>query len=141
MKVVFSNSGRLSLASLPARSPKSVTCCLLLVAPPSLLPRLPNLACKILQNHLHVLSPNPFAIIEIFHMQPGLESLQNICNCRLPVQGSISQLFLMVLSPVNGQMLLLKKPCHSYFLPLVERTKVGLPHSFSELLQGEFHLF
>jgi len=61
-------------------------------------------------------------------MQPGLESLQKICNRRLPVQGSIWQLILMVLSPDNGPMLLLKTPCHLYFLPPVERTNVGLPH-------------
>ena len=34
-------------------------------------------------------------------------------------------------------MLLLEKPSHPYFLPLVERTKVGLPHPFGKLLQGE----
>jgi hypothetical protein len=37
-------------------------------------------------------------------------------------------------------MLLLEKPSHPYFLPLVEGTKVGLPHLFGKLLQGEFRL-
>jgi hypothetical protein len=46
----------------------------------------------------------------------------------------------MVLSWDNGLMLLLYKPRHPYFLPLVEGTKVGLPHPFGKLLQGGFHL-
>jgi len=37
-------------------------------------------------------------------------------------------------------MLPLKKPCHLYCLPLVERTKVDQPHRFGKLLQGEFRL-
>jgi hypothetical protein len=37
-------------------------------------------------------------------------------------------------------MLLLEKRSHLYFLPLVEGTKVGLPHPFGKLLQGEFRL-
>jgi len=37
-------------------------------------------------------------------------------------------------------MLLLPKRSHPYFLPLVECTKVGLPHPFAKLLQGEFRL-
>jgi hypothetical protein len=36
-------------------------------------------------------------------------------------------------------MLLLEKPSHPYFLPLVECTQVGLPHPFGKLLQGELH--
>jgi len=46
----------------------------------------------------------------------------------------------MALSPDNGPMLPLEKPSHPYFLPLVECTKVGLPHPFDKLLQGEFRL-
>jgi hypothetical protein len=38
-------------------------------------------------------------------------------------------------------MLLLKKPDNPYILPLVERTKVGMPHPFGKLLQAEFRLF
>jgi len=38
-------------------------------------------------------------------------------------------------------MLFLEEPSHPYFLLLVERTIVGLPHSFGKLLQGEFGLF
>jgi len=37
-------------------------------------------------------------------------------------------------------MLFLEEPSHPYFLPLVERTIVGLPHPFGKLLQGEFGL-
>ena len=37
-------------------------------------------------------------------------------------------------------MLLLEKPCPLYFLPLVECTKVGLPHPFGKLLRGGFRL-
>jgi len=37
-------------------------------------------------------------------------------------------------------MLVLEKPSHPYFLPLVECPKVGLPHPFGKLLQGEFRL-
>jgi len=94
----------------------------LLVASPSLLRCLPNLPCTFLHNHLHPLSPNPFGIIEIFHTQRRLASLQKICNNCLPVQGSFSQRFQTVPSPDNRPMLSLKKPCHLYFLPLVERT-------------------
>ena len=49
-------------------------------------------------------------------------------------------LFQTVLSRDNGPMLPLETPSHPYFLPLVECTKVGLPHSFGKLLQGEFRL-
>jgi len=40
----------------------------------------------------------------------------------------------------NGLTLLLEKPSHSYFVPLVECTKVGLPHPFGKLLQAVFRL-
>ena len=112
-----------------------------LVVSPSLLPHLLNLTCTFRQNYLHLLSPNPFSIIELFQRQPGLESLQTVCIRRLPVQGSISQLVQTVLSRDNGPMLFLEEPSHQYFLPLVEHTKVGLPHPFCKLLQGEFRLF
>jgi len=112
----------------------------MLIDSPSLLPRLPNLTCTFLQKHPHPLSPNPFSIINIFQKQPGLKSLQQICNCHQPVQRSISQHFRTVLSKDNGLMLLLSKPNHPYFLPLVEHTKVGLPYAFGALLQGVFHL-
>ena len=61
-------------------------------------------------------------------------------NRRLTKQGIISNLFQTVLPRDNGPMLLLQKPSHPYFLPLVERTVVGLPQSFGKLLQGEFWL-
>ena len=111
-----------------------------LVHSPSLLPRLLNLICRFLQNHHNQLSPNPCGILKIFLTQPGLETLQNICNCHLRVQGSISPLFQMGLSPDNGPMLLVQKSSQPYFLPLVECTKVGLPHPCGKLLQGEFRL-
>jgi hypothetical protein len=110
----------------------------LLVSSPSVLPHLPNPTCTCLQKHLHPLPPNTYGIIEIFQRQPGLESLQKICNRHLAAQRSISQLFHTVLSQDNRSMLLLEKPSHRYFLPLVEDTKVGLPHPFGKLLQGEF---
>jgi hypothetical protein len=134
MKVVFGNSGRLPLAFLHTRSPKSIA--------GRLMPHLPfflashNLACTFLEKHLHPLPPNPFNIIEMFHRQPGLESLQKIDNRCLPVHGSIAPLFETVLSPDNRPMLLPKNPSHPDFLPLVERTKVGLPHSFGKLVQA-----
>ena len=111
-----------------------------LVASPPLLSRLPKLTCTILQNHLHPLLSNSFGSIEIFQRQPGFESLQKICNRRLPVQGSIPQLDQTVLCRDNGPNLFLEKPSHPSFLPLVEHTKVRLPHSIGKLLQGEFHL-
>jgi len=37
-------------------------------------------------------------------------------------------------------MLFLEEPSHPYFLPLVERAIVRLPHPFGKLLQGEFGL-
>jgi len=37
-------------------------------------------------------------------------------------------------------MLFLEEPRHPYFLSLVERNIVGLPHRFGKLLQGEFGL-
>jgi hypothetical protein len=46
----------------------------------------------------------------------------------------------MILSPDNGPMHLFKKPSHPFFVPVVEHTKVGLPHPFGKLLQGEFSL-
>jgi len=113
----------------------------LLVALRCLLPRLPNLAWTLLQKDLNPLSPNPLGIMNIFQRQPHLESLHKICNHWLPRQGSISQLFQTVLSLYNGPMLLLQKPSLPYFLPLAESTKVGLPHPFGKLREGEFHMF
>ena len=110
----------------------------LLVASPSVFPRLPNVTCTFLQKHLHSLPPNPFGIIEIFPTQPGFKSLQRICNRHLPAEGSSWQLFQTVLSGDNRPMLLLARPSCPYFLPLVEGTKVGLPHPFGKLLQREF---
>lgn len=37
-------------------------------------------------------------------------------------------------------MLFLEKPIYPYFLPLVERTAVGLPDRFGKLLQPDFGL-
>jgi len=82
----------------------------------------------------------PFSIISIIQRQPGLECLQKTCNRHLPVQGSISNIFHAVLSPDYRPMLLLQEASDTYFLPLVERTIVGLPHSFAKLLYGEFGL-
>ena len=111
-----------------------------LVASPLLLRCLPTLACTILPKHLNPLSLIPFGIIKTFQREPVFKSHQKICNHCLPVQGSISKLFQMVLSPDNGPILLLQQPSYSYFLSLVKCTKVGLPHPFGKLLQREFHL-
>ena len=98
-----------------------------LVALPSLPPRLPNLACTFLQKHLNPLSPNPFGIIEVFQGQPLFESLQKICNCRLPMQGSISLLFQTVFSRDIGPMLLLENPATHTFSHLFNALKLGCP--------------
>jgi len=98
------------------------------VASPSLLPNLPNLVCTFPHTHLSQLSLNSISIIKNFQWQPGLQSLRNICNSRLPVQGSISQLFLMVLSPDRWPTLLLQKPSYPYFHPLVDGTNIEMPH-------------
>ena len=111
-----------------------------LVASPSLFPRLSNFACTFLQKHLHPLPVNAFRIIEIHQQQPVLECIQKICNGCLPVQGSTSNLFQSVLPLDNGPMLPLEKHRHPYLFPLVECTKVGLPHPFGKLLQGELRL-
>jgi len=102
--------------------------------------RLSNIACTLLSTHLHPLPANPLSIIKIKQRQPVLECRQKISDRRLPVQGSIPNFFQPVLPLDNGPMHLLEKPCHPYFLPLVECTVVGLPHSFGKLLQGELHL-
>jgi len=114
--------------------------CWWLVASPSLLPRLQNLACTFLQQHLNSLVLNPFNIIKISQWQPVFKGHQKISNHRLTMQGSIWQLFPTVLSPDNGPMLPLQEPSQPYFLPLVEDTEVGLPHPLGKLLQGEFCL-
>jgi len=139
IKVVIGDSGRLPLDFF-ARILTQIDCWSL-VASPSHLPHLPNFGCTSLQKQLNALSPNSRGIMEIFPKQPGLECLQKICNHCLPVQRSMSQQFQTVLSPVNWAILLPKKPSHPYFLPLGEGTKVGLPHPFGILLQGEFGLF
>jgi len=133
MKVVFGNSGTLHLSVFVR--PLTQIRCRSLVASLSLVPHLPNLLCTWLPTHLHPLSPNPFAVIENFQRQPGLKSLPKICNRCLPVQRSMSQLFQTVLSPDNGLLFPPKKPCHPYFLPLVKRTKAGLPHPLANCLK------
>ena len=105
-----------------------------LVASPSFLARPPNFARTLLQQYLNPLSLNPFCSIQIFQRRPGLKSLEKICNHRLPVQGYISQLFVTVLSLEYRLILLLAEPSHPYFLPLVEGTKVRLPHPFGKFL-------
>jgi hypothetical protein len=42
--------------------------------------------------------------------------------------------------PGNEPMLLLENPSHPHFIPLVECSKVGLPHPFGKLLHGEVRL-
>jgi len=127
-------------------SSRNVTCALpqihhlSLVASPSLLPHLPNLACTFLQTHLNPLALNPFGIIKIIRRQQVVKCHQNICNRRHPVQGAISQRLQLVLSLNNRPMLLHQKPGHPCFLPVIEGAKVGLPHHFCKLLQGEFSL-
>jgi hypothetical protein len=76
--------------------------------------------------------------MEVFQGQPLLDSLQTVCNRRLPMQGSTSLLFQMVLSQNYAPMLLVEKSSHPYYLPPVECTKVGLPHPFGILVQREF---
>jgi len=138
MKVEFGNSGTLALAFLPARSPKSVAS--------HLLPRLPFfLTSRTSLAHFFRTSP-PIVAQSIRHYgsfpkaATSRKSPKKICNRHLPAQGSISLLFQTVLSRNNGPMLLLEKPSHPYFLPIVECTNVGLPHPFGKLLQGEFRL-
>jgi len=114
--------------------------CQSLVASPSLCPHHRNFIWTFLRIHHNPMQPNPFSIIEIIQWLPVLECLQTICNCCLPVQGSVSKLFRMVLPLDNGLMLLLHIPSHPFFLPLVERTVVGLSHPFGKLLEGEFSL-
>jgi len=116
-------------------NPSLAACCL---ASPSSSPPEPHL--NISSKSLYPLAPNPFSIIEIVHRQPCLKRLQKICNCCLPVRGSLSQLIHMDLARDNGPMLFLEEPSHPYFLPLVDYTSVRLPHLFGQLLQGEFRL-
>jgi len=138
MNVVVGYWGRLLLAILLACLPKSVTGCLLHLLPFFLASRI-SLAhlFKNISTHCRRIHSS---IIEIIQGQPDLECLQKMCNCRLPVQGFISNLLEAVLPPDYGPMLLLQEPSHPYFLPLVERTIVGLPHPFGKFLQGEFSL-
>jgi len=138
MNVLFGNLERLFLPSLLVRSPKSVTGRLLPRL--SFLSCLPNIACKFLQNHFNPLLENLFRIIKIIRQQSVLKCLKTIGNCHLPVQGFISNLFQADLPPDYEPMLYLREPSHAYFLPLVERTIVGLPHSIGKLFQGEFSL-
>lgn len=102
----------------------------------SIVPPLLNLACALLQNHLHPLLPNPFDIIKIFPRQPGLESIPNIFNLHLSLRWSISKVFETVLSLDYRPMFLLQKPTLPYFLPCVQHIKGGLPHPVGKLLQA-----
>jgi hypothetical protein len=88
IKVAFGNAGRLPVAFVTRTGTQIRGQSR--IASPFFLPRPPNFPCTFLQMHLHPLMANPFGIIEIFQMEPGLESLQNICICSLPVQGSIT---------------------------------------------------
>jgi hypothetical protein len=99
MKVVFGNTWRLPLPLLPAHTPKSITGRLLPYI--LLLLSLPTLAFIVLETHLNPLLLNPFLVIDIFHCQPSLESLQEICHFRVPVPELSLKLFLMVLFADN----------------------------------------
>jgi len=91
VNIVFGNLGRLLLAFLLTSWPKFS--CWSLVASPSFLPHLPNLACTFLDKHLCPLPANSSSIIEINQLQPVLECLQKIFNRCHPVEGSISNVF------------------------------------------------
>ena len=137
MKVVFGNTGTLPLAFLPLRSPISVA--------GHLLPCLPFFLTSrtMLAHFFRNISTHCRRIrsaVSKFPKAAPLESFRRICNCHLPVQLSISLLFQTVLSRDSGLKLFLEKPSHPYFLPLVECTKVGMPHPFGKLLKGEFRL-
>jgi len=138
MKVVFGKSGTLPPIYFPVCSPISVACCLVKHLPffdtsrTSVAHFLKPVSTHCSQIHT--------ALSKFSKRQPGLESLHTISNCRLPVKGSNSQLFQMVLSRDNGPMLLLHKPSQPYFLPLVECTKVGLPNPLGKWLQAEFRV-
>jgi hypothetical protein len=115
-------------------------CCRLLVPLPWILPRLPNVDCTYLHTYHNPISSNPGSRFKNFQRKPAFKSLQKFCNCQLPVHGSMSHLFQLVWSPDYGLMLLLLRPSDPYLLPLLERTKLRLIHSFGKLLQGEFHV-
>jgi hypothetical protein len=137
LKVEFGNSWTLPLAFVHALSLKSVTVRLLPRVPFFLVTR--TLLAHVFRNISNHCRRIHSALSMFFYRQPLLESLQKICNRYLPVQGSISLLFQTVLSHDSGPIVLLEKPSHPYFLPLVECTKVWLPDPFGKLLQGEFH--
>ena len=106
----------------------------------SLRHRLLNHACTCLPEHFDPLSRKPHTIVKIFQSQPVLASDHPISTWGSTVLRFISKPFEMDLPLDNALMLFLQKPCHQYFLPLVECTKVWLPHPSAKLLQGEFSL-
>jgi hypothetical protein len=55
----------------------------------------------------------------------GLESLQTICNHHPNMQGFVSKLFQLHLSPDTESMVLLQELSHPYFLPLLKVLQFG----------------
>jgi len=136
MNVVYCNSGRLLLSSLPTCSPKSVT--------GRSLPCFPHVLTSqiLVAQFFKTCEPSTSKWIQHYRKYWTAASSRMspiICKHCLPVPGSISKVFHMVLPPENGLMLILN-PSHPYFLPLAECTVVGLPHSVGKLLQQEFGL-
>jgi len=131
MNVVFGNSGRLLLAILSTRSPKSVTGQLLSCLPfflPSwifLAHFFKNLSTHCCQIHS--------ALSKLSNGSKFSNVSKQIHKGGLPVFWDFPNLNQMILPLTNGRMLLLQKPSHPYFLPLVERTEVGLLHPFGKI--------
>jgi hypothetical protein len=124
---------RYNLRSLPY--PSLVSCYLTL---PSFLPPEP---------HLHLNSKSsPHTIAESIqyyrYFPKAARTRQSTKNHQLqsPSAGFIWQLFQNILSRDNGRIHLVQEPSDLTLLPLVEQTKVGLPHPFGKLVQGECFL-
>jgi len=137
MNLLFGNFGRLLLAMWPMFSPKSIAVAICLGISFS----------STFEFHLHISTktsqPTASESIEYYQNYSTAASPQtspiNLPPLH-PVQWSVSNLFVIVLPPDTGLMLVVQIFSHVWCLLYVEHTIVSQPYPFVKLLQAEYHL-
>jgi len=132
MKVVFGNSGRLTLSFFPTCSPKFVASRSLrhlpffLASRTSLVHFFKNLCTQ---------CSRMYSALSKYSTSTQVSKVSKKSATTIFCAGVHLAAVQKDLAPDNGPMLLLKKPSQPYFLPLVERTKVELPILLSNCIQ------
>jgi len=135
--VVFGNSRRLLLTFLPVCSPKSVAGHLLPCLPFFLTSRIS------LANFFKNTSTYSWQVHSALLKMTNSSKVSNLTTKSATAisegRGPTWKCFNRFCPRIMDRCYFWRNSCHPYLLPLVECIKVGLPHSFGKLLQGELH--